>query len=64
MVSQLLPPARGPLPSVVGPQPPATEAEQLLVRSIEWTTIMDSTFDTALEQSTVILRYFLSEFSA
>lgn len=31
----------------------------LLLRSIEWTTFMEATYDTALEQATVILRYFL-----
>ncbi|KIP04648.1 hypothetical protein PHLGIDRAFT_109298 [Phlebiopsis gigantea 11061_1 CR5-6] len=54
-----LPPAKGPLPSVIGLQAPATDAELLLVRSIEWTTFMEDTFDTALEQANVILRYFL-----
>lgn len=39
-----------------------TDLELLLVRSIEWTTFMDSTYDTALEQANVILRYFLGAF--
>ncbi|KZT66080.1 hypothetical protein DAEQUDRAFT_813825 [Daedalea quercina L-15889] len=54
-----LPPAKGPLPSVIGMQPPASEQELLLLRSIEWTTFMESTYTTALEQANVILRYFL-----
>ena len=41
-------------------QPP-TDAEWLLVRSIEWTTFFESTYDTALEQANVILRYFLGK---
>lgn len=57
---QVLPAARGPVPAITSPQEPASDKEQLLVRSIEWTTFMDSTYDTALEQSVVILRYFLS----
>ncbi|KAF7797289.1 hypothetical protein EIP86_008484 [Pleurotus ostreatoroseus] len=56
----ILPPAKGPLPSVVGVQPAATDAEWLLVRSIEWTTFMESTYGTALEQANAILRYLLS----
>jgi nuclear pore complex protein Nup107 len=40
-------------------QPPTNEAETYLLRSIEWTTFLESTYDVALEQSTVILRYFL-----
>lgn len=50
------------MPTVVGSQAAPSDVEQLLVRSIEWTTFMDATFDTALEQANVILRYFLSEF--
>ncbi|KAI0338793.1 hypothetical protein BDW22DRAFT_1362509 [Trametopsis cervina] len=55
-----LPVSRGPLPLVLSQQAPPSETEQLLVRSIEWTTFMDATYDTALEQANVILRYFLS----
>lgn len=55
----LLPPAKGPLPSVIGLQPPPSDSELLLVRSLEWTTYMESTYDTALEQANVILRYLL-----
>ncbi|KAI0942549.1 hypothetical protein AcW1_003147 [Taiwanofungus camphoratus] len=55
----LLPLAKGPLPSIIGLQPPPSDLEMLLVRSIEWTTFMESTYDTALEQANVILRYFL-----
>ena len=40
-------------------EPPPTDAEWLLVRSIEWTTFFEATYDTALEQANVILRYFL-----
>ncbi|KAG6828732.1 hypothetical protein H0H92_006920 [Tricholoma furcatifolium] len=56
---ELLPPLRGGLPSIITLQPPATTPELLLLRSIEWTTFMDSTYATALEQANVILRYFL-----
>ncbi|KAJ3559201.1 hypothetical protein NM688_g483 [Phlebia brevispora] len=56
----ILPSPKGPLPSVIGIQPPPTDAEWLLVRSIEWTTFMESTYGTALEQANVILRYLLS----
>ncbi|KAF9488030.1 nuclear pore protein 84/107 [Pleurotus eryngii] len=56
---ELLPPLAGPLPSVIAMQPPASETEQLLLRSIEWTTFSSATFHTALEQANVILRYFL-----
>ena len=53
--------------SVKGPLPDlfktalehAEEAEMLLVRSIEWTVIEADTYDTALEQANVILRYLL-----
>lgn len=54
-----LPSLRGPLPSIIAQQPPPSEMEMLLLRSIEWTTFMEATYDTALEQATVILRYFL-----
>jgi len=56
---QLLPTVKESLPSIINLQPPANEAETLLLRSIEWTTYMESTYEVALEQSTVILRYFL-----
>ncbi|KAI0739444.1 nuclear pore protein 84/107 [Daedaleopsis nitida] len=55
----ILPPAKGPLPSIIGLEPAPTDAEWLLVRSIEWTTFVESTYDTALEQANVILRYLL-----
>ncbi|EKM50986.1 uncharacterized protein PHACADRAFT_177673 [Phanerochaete carnosa HHB-10118-sp] len=55
----ILPPAKGPLPSVISQQPPPSNAELLLVRSVEWTTYLESTYDTALEQANVILRYLL-----
>lgn len=40
-------------------QPEASDTEVLLLRSIEWTTFFETTYDTALEQANVILRYFL-----
>ncbi|GJE90630.1 nuclear pore complex protein [Phanerochaete sordida] len=55
----VLPPAKGALPSVIGLQAPPSDAELLLVRSIEWTTYLESTYDTALEQANVIVRYLL-----
>ncbi|KAI0653097.1 nuclear pore protein 84/107 [Cubamyces menziesii] len=55
----ILPPPKGALPYISAMEPPPSEAEWLLVRSIEWTTFLDSTYDTALEQANVILRYFL-----
>ncbi len=61
-VGQVLPPAKGPLPSIMGLEPPPTDAEILLLRSIEWTTFLESTYDTALEQANVILRYFLGAY--
>ncbi|KAI6008883.1 nuclear pore protein 84/107 [Pisolithus orientalis] len=54
-----LPPLRGPLPSIIALQPEPSNVEMLLLRSIEWTSFMEATYDTALEQATVILRYFL-----
>lgn len=58
-IRQLLPQLKGPLPSIIALQNPPSEVETLLLRSIEWTTFMEATYDTALEQATVILRYFL-----
>ncbi|OJT05441.1 Nucleoporin nup107 [Trametes pubescens] len=55
----ILAPTRGPLPFISGMEPPPTDPEWLLVRSIEWTTFLETTYDTALEQTNVILRYFL-----
>ncbi|KAJ3474231.1 hypothetical protein NLI96_g12576 [Meripilus lineatus] len=55
-----LPPAKGPLPNFLESPPPPSEMEQLLVRSIEWTTFTETTYDTTLEQANVILRYFLA----
>ncbi|KAI0048451.1 nuclear pore protein 84/107 [Auriscalpium vulgare] len=59
---ELLPSAaKGNLPSVLSAmQGPPTDAETLLLRSIEWTTFLDGTADYALEQANVILRYFLA----
>ncbi|KAH7886730.1 nuclear pore protein 84/107 [Phlebopus sp. FC_14] len=54
-----LPRLRGALPSIIALQPTPLDEEMLLLRSIEWTIFMDATYDTALEQATVILRYFL-----
>ncbi|KAJ7063608.1 nuclear pore protein 84/107 [Mycena amicta] len=56
---QMLPPLKGRLPSIIALQPPATDEETFLLRSIEWTIFSDTTYDTALEQANVILRYFL-----
>lgn len=51
---------KGQLPSLAKvAQEPAEEAEMLLVRSIEWTVVESETYDTALEQANVILRYLL-----
>ncbi|KAK0213959.1 nuclear pore protein 84/107 [Armillaria fumosa] len=55
----LLPLLKGSLPSLATLQTSPTDAELLLLRSIEWTTFMESTYDTALEQANVILRYLL-----
>ncbi|KAF9221187.1 hypothetical protein BS17DRAFT_846289 [Gyrodon lividus] len=57
---ELLPQLKGSLPSIIALQTPPSVEEMLLLRSIEWTTFMEATYDTALEQATVILRYFLS----
>jgi len=47
--------------SVKGPLPDLSKhAEILLVRSIEWTVVEADTYDTALEQANIILRYLLS----
>jgi nuclear pore complex protein Nup107 len=54
-----LPVPYGDLPSLTTLQPDATEAELFLLRSIEWTTFSDATYNTALEQTNVIIRYFL-----
>jgi nuclear pore complex protein Nup107 len=56
---QILPPLKGPLPSIIALQPAPSDAEKLLLRSIEWTTFLEATYNTALEQANVILRYFL-----
>ncbi|KAI0749092.1 hypothetical protein C8Q74DRAFT_1374190 [Fomes fomentarius] len=60
-VFTILPLVKGPLPSIIGLEPAPTDAEWLLVRSIEWTTFVESTYDTALEQADVILRYLLGD---
>jgi nuclear pore complex protein Nup107 len=59
---ELLPPTAGPLPILLQQQQPPSQEELLLLRSIEWTTFMDSTYETALEQANVIMRYFLGPF--
>ncbi|TFK71838.1 hypothetical protein BDN72DRAFT_816969 [Pluteus cervinus] len=56
---EILPEPKGPLPSVIAMQPPPTDVELFLLRSIEWTTFGEATYDTALEQANVLLRYFL-----
>lgn len=58
---KLLPPLKGPLPSLIKVQEPPTEPELLLLRSIEWTTFSEETYEVALEQACVILRYFLGK---
>lgn len=55
---------KGPLPGLAkAALEPAEEAEMLLVRSIEWTVVEADTYDTALEQANVILRYLLGALS-
>lgn len=51
---------RGALPSVITGSDSPTDAEEFLLRSIEWTTFYEETYDVALEQTNVILRYFLA----
>ncbi|KAI0073069.1 hypothetical protein K474DRAFT_1711028 [Panus rudis PR-1116 ss-1] len=55
----ILPPPKGALPDVLGPQAGPSDGELLLLRSIEWNTFMESTYNVALEQANVILRFFL-----
>ncbi|KAG1880885.1 hypothetical protein F4604DRAFT_1748514 [Suillus subluteus] len=50
---------KDPFPSVVVLHATPSDIKFLLLRSIEWTIFEDGTYDTALEQATVILRYFL-----
>ena len=51
---------KGQLPNLAKEvQEPAEEAEMRLVRSIEWTVVESKTYDTALEQMNVILKYVL-----
>ncbi|KAJ4468243.1 nuclear pore protein 84/107 [Lentinula aciculospora] len=57
---ELLPALRGPLPSMTVLQPQASDAETLFLRSIEWTTFCEATYDRALEQANHICRYFLA----
>ncbi|KAI0318304.1 nuclear pore protein 84/107 [Amylostereum chailletii] len=58
----LLPPAlKGPLPRIAaGKDEQPSAAETLLLRSIEWTVFGEGTYATALEQTNVILRFFLA----
>ncbi|PPQ84939.1 hypothetical protein CVT25_004452 [Psilocybe cyanescens] len=56
----MLPPMKKQLPSIINLQPPPNEAENFLLRSIEWTTFTEETYALALEHATVILRYFLA----
>ncbi|CAK5283093.1 unnamed protein product [Mycena citricolor] len=56
---ELLPPLKGKLPSPTAMKTDPSEEELFLLRSIEWTIFSDATFETALEQANVILRYFL-----
>ncbi|KAK7436197.1 Nucleoporin nup84 [Stygiomarasmius scandens] len=57
---EILPPLKGPLPSIIGFQPEPTDAELFLLRSIEWTIFSETTYDRALEQANHIFRYFLA----
>ncbi|KAJ7273472.1 nuclear pore protein 84/107 [Mycena haematopus] len=56
---ELLPQLKGRLPSIIAMQAPPSDEEMFLLRSIEWTTFTETTYETALEQTNVILRYFL-----
>ncbi|KAF8905638.1 nuclear pore protein 84/107 [Mucidula mucida] len=56
---EMLPTPSGELPTFGLPQPP-TDAQTLLLRSIEWTTFNEATYESALEQANVIFRYFLA----
>jgi hypothetical protein len=60
---QELPVLKGSLPEIkISPPAPApSDPQLLLLRSIEWTTFHEATYDTALEQANVILRYFLGK---
>ena len=42
LFDQMLPTLKLPLPSIITLQPPANEAETFLLRSIEWTTFLES----------------------
>ncbi|KAJ6620333.1 107-domain-containing protein [Mycena sp. CBHHK59/15] len=55
----VLPPLKGRLPSIITMQAPPSDEEMFLLRSIEWTIFTEATYETALEQANVILRYFL-----
>ena len=50
----ILPLLKGSLPSIIALQPPPSDAEKLLLRSIERTTFLEATYNTALEQANVI----------
>ena len=51
---------KGQLPNLAKEvQEPAEEAEMRLVRSTEWTVVESKTYDMALEQTNVILKYVL-----
>jgi nuclear pore complex protein Nup107 len=56
---------KGPLPDLAKAAvlEPPEEGEILLVRSIEWTVVEVDTYDTALEQANVILRYLLGAYA-
>jgi nuclear pore complex protein Nup107 len=56
-----LPAQRLTLPSIVTRESKLSNDEQMLIRSIEWTTFLEETYINALEQSNVIFRYFLGE---
>lgn len=54
-----LPPMKKTLPSVVTREMSLSDDEQMLIRSIEWTTFLEETYVDALEQANAIFRYFL-----
>jgi len=57
-----LPELVGTLPSLTVSQPAESGAELYLLRSIEWTTFLSTTYPMALQQANMILRYFLGMF--
>ncbi|PCH39069.1 hypothetical protein WOLCODRAFT_110522 [Wolfiporia cocos MD-104 SS10] len=59
-VLQKMPKVGGPLPTTFETEDtPLTEDEQLLIRSLEWTTFLESTYPAALEHGCAMIRYYL-----